>query len=96
MWWLTIGDMMRGIEQLLGAYGARTADVVREQFEGKVRVARSTEYVEGFANVVAANLREERPPLPYELGTAQADAYLCGMSEGRDWWEHRRKDRLGG
>jgi hypothetical protein len=66
-----------------------TARSIVNQARSLPRDPRSTEYWQG-AEVAAARTLvkasgEDRPAfvIPYKMGTAQADAFLSGMGEGR-------------
>lgn len=51
------------------------------------RDLRSDEYKAGVFDILAAKFAgKSAPPIPYELGTAQADAYFAGGQEGLGIW----------
>lgn len=54
-------------------------------FEG--RDPRSAEYKEGVRDFLLSRVEGgSLAPIPHELGTAQADAYLAGREEGQIIW----------
>jgi hypothetical protein len=65
----------------------KTVDDLMEQafFDGRDR--RSAEYMQGARDVLVARMAGGAlPAIPFEIGTAQADAYLAGREEGGIIW----------
>ena len=56
------------------------------------RYARSEEYRLGVRAILAYKLAgEPLPPLPYQLGSCEADAYFAGQDEGRGILKRKRE-----
>ncbi|SMG61535.1 hypothetical protein [Paraburkholderia susongensis] len=74
----------------------QTVDEMMEQafFEG--RDARSAEFKQGARDVLIARKEGSAlPPIPFQMGTAQADAYLAGREEGGIIWSTMAEARMG-
>ena len=62
----------------------KTADDLFNEAFGQPRDKRSQAYKTGVVQGLRVVLGEaNNPPLPYRLGTAEADAYFAGYDEGR-------------
>lgn len=69
----------------------KTADDLFNEAFDPPREKRSAAYKNGVMQALRVVLGEDNsPPLPYQLGTAEADAYFSGYDEGRS----RGKDYL--
>lgn len=66
-------------------------NLVEQLFEqafpvGGTRDPRSAPYKEGVRAVLAFRIDGTKIPLPYRLGTAEADAHFAGCDEGHMLW----------
>lgn len=63
------------------------------------RTPRSTAYKQGALAALRHRAGEGPAPcdaLPYELGTAAADAWLAGVQEGHAKWRDHMRDKVAG
>lgn len=62
----------------------KTADDLFSEAFSSPRDKRSQEYKFGVIQALRVVLGEENsPPMPFRMGTAEADAYFAGYDEGR-------------
>jgi len=59
--------------------------LMRKAFD-RPRTPRSKPYKEGAQWALDFRIRGLRPPCPYPVGTAEADAYFAGRDEGNGIW----------
>lgn len=67
------------------------ADLMEKAF-APGRDPRSQEYKQGVLSILRLRIDGVRRALPYEIGTAQADAYFAGQDEGHRIWRALRVD----
>lgn len=63
-----------------------TVDELMSEAFAPGRDPRSSEYKQGVRAMLERKINGTTIPLPYDLGTAQADAYMAGWDEGARIW----------
>lgn len=61
------------------------ASLMRTAFE-QPRTLRSEAYMKGARWLLEFRTQGLRPPCPYQIGTAEADAFFAGRDEGNAIW----------
>lgn len=66
-------------------------ELMFEAFD-KPRTPRSEAYKAGVRTILAMHIERKPVPMPYDVGTSDADAYFSGHAEGHAIWDALKKD----